>query len=309
MIPLITIEGATASGKSALALVLAEELNSQIISADSRQVYKFLDIGTAKPSPEELDRVPHHLISIITPDQNYNAGRFIADAETVISSQQAMGVIPVICGGTGLYIASLLKGLFSLPSIDIQIRQQLVERMESEGLPVLYRELETVDPQFAGRISSNDKQRILRGLEVFHATGIPLSEHWQKQQNLQRYRCFRILLDLPRPLLYARINQRIVRMLEKGLLHEIEAVLNRGYSPDCPGLNSLGYKEFIPHLCLGADLSLCLDRAAQHSRNYAKRQCTWYRKYKFDLTLSDPDFILSNITGKVNAWIEKENLV
>jgi len=286
MIPVITIEGATASGKSALAIVLAEALNTEIISADSRQVYRYLDIGTAKVTKEEQKRVKHHLIDIINPDETYNAGAFVKDASLIIEKLHSEGKIPIICGGTGLYIKALLKGLFSLPPLPQEIRQNLKQRLKEEGLAALYAELKSLDPLFAEKISENDTQRILRGLEVAIGTGIPLSEHWQKQKSSCKYNAFRILIDIPRPELYQRINQRIEKMLAQGLLAEIENLFALGYDENSPGLNCLGYKEFLPYFKKEAGLEECILLAAQHQRNYAKRQVTWYRKGNFDLVIS-----------------------
>ncbi|MDY0218919.1 MAG: tRNA (adenosine(37)-N6)-dimethylallyltransferase MiaA [Candidatus Cloacimonas acidaminovorans] len=286
MIPVITIEGATASGKSALAIVLAEALNTEIISADSRQVYRYLDIGTAKVTKEEQKRVKHHLIDIINPDETYNAGAFVKDASLIIEKLHSEGKIPVICGGTGLYIKALLKGLFSLPPLPQEIRQNLKQRLKEEGLAALYAELKSLDPLFAEKISENDTQRILRGLEVAIGTGIPLSEHWQKQKSSCKYNAFRILIDIPRSELYQRINQRIEKMLDQGLLAEIENLFALGYDENSPGLNCLGYKEFLPYFKKEAGLEECILLAAQHQRNYAKRQVTWYRKGNFDLVIS-----------------------
>ena len=286
MIPVITIEGATASGKSALAIVLAEALNTEIISADSRQVYRYLDIGTAKVTKEEQKRVKHHLIDIINPDETYNAGALVKDASLIIEKLHSEGKIPIICGGTGLYIKALLKGLFFLPPLPQEIRQNLKQRLKEEGLAALYAELKSLDPLFAEKISENDTQRILRGLEVAIGTGIPLSEHWQKQKSSCKYNAFRILIDIPRPELYQRINQRIEKMLAQGLLAEIENLFALGYDENSPGLNCLGYKEFLPYFKKEAGLEECILLAAQHQRNYAKRQVTWYRKGNFDLVIS-----------------------
>ena len=286
MIPVITIEGATAFGKSALAIVLAEALNTEIISTDSRQVYRYLDIGTAKVTKEEQKRVKHHLIDIINPDETYNAGAFVKDASIIIEKLHSEGKIPVICGGTGLYIKALLKGLFSLPPLPQEIRQNLKQRLKEEGLAALYAELKSLDPLFAEKISENDTQRILRGLEVAIGTGIPLSEHWQKQKSSCKYNAFRILIDIPRPELYQRINQRIEKMLAQGLLAEIENLFALGYDENSPGLNCLGYKEFLPYFKKEVGLEECILLAAQHQRNYAKRQVTWYRKGNFDLVIS-----------------------
>ncbi|HNT52252.1 MAG TPA: tRNA (adenosine(37)-N6)-dimethylallyltransferase MiaA [Candidatus Syntrophosphaera sp.] len=303
MIPLVTIEGPTASGKSALALALARELGSQIVSADSRQVYRKLDIGTAKPKAAELEAVPHHLIGIIDPNDSYNAGRFCAAAQDIINRLQISGVLPIVCGGTGLYVASLLRGLFPQVPVSQEVRQHLAQRLAGEGLESLYRELSQVDPEFAARVSARDKQRILRGLEIWQTTGIPISEHWRRQRPQEDYRAFRILLLPPRPLLYERINQRVRTMLEAGWLDEIREILAAGWHPGCPGLSSLGYKELLPHILSGATLAECAALAAQHTRNYAKRQCTWYRKYKFDLTLDAPVSNISDVVGPLKAWL------
>ena len=286
MIPVITIEGATASGKSALAIALAEALNTEIISADSRQVYRFMDIGTAKVTKEEQKRIKHHLIDIINPAENYNAGAFVKDASIIIEKLHSEGKIPVICGGTGLYVKALLKGLFTLPPLPEKIRHSLKQRLKNEGIAVLYAELLKLDPLFANKISENDTQRILRGLEVVMGTGIPLSDHWQKQKLSCKYNAFRILIDIPRPELYKRINLRMEKMLDQGLLDEIENLFALGYTENSPGLNCLGYKEFLPYFKKEAGIEECILSATQHQRNYAKRQVTWYRKCTFDLVIS-----------------------
>ncbi len=307
MIPLVTLEGPTASGKSELAVRLAVELGTEIISADSRQVYRYLDIGTAKPLPEQQRAVKHHLISIIDPSESYNAGRFRVDAATITHRLHAEGKAPVVCGGTGLYVDALLHGLFPQVMIDSELRQHLHNRLQSEGLAALYKELETVDPAFAARISSNDRQRTLRGLEVFQATGITISEHWLRQEQESCYTAFRILIDPPRGKLYERINLRVIRMLEEGLLQEIRNVFAQGFAVSAPGLNSVGYKEFLPHLLEGASLRDCAALAAQHTRNYAKRQCTWYRKHKFNLTLEQEACIISEIANPIRDWQKSLN--
>ncbi len=290
MTSIITIEGATASGKSALALALAEKLGSQIISADSRQVYRFLDIGTAKPTLDEQQRVKHHLIDIIDPSQTYNAGAFAHDAYSIIEPLGRAGVVPLVCGGTGLYVKALLHGLFELPELEPALRSQIKERLKTEGINLLFAQLKQLDPEFATKISSNDPQRIIRGLEVALGTGLPLSEHWRRQAHQPRLSAFRIMLDPPRAWLYERINRRMREMLEQGLIEEITTLLKKGYDFQSPGLNSLGYKEFIPAFNGSVSLADCAALAAQHHRNYAKRQLTWYRKCSFDLTL-DPSAI------------------
>ncbi|HOC95110.1 MAG: tRNA (adenosine(37)-N6)-dimethylallyltransferase MiaA [Candidatus Cloacimonadota bacterium] len=300
MIPLIVIEGPTASGKTALAIELARRLDTEIISADSRQVYRHMDIGTAKPSSSELEAVPHHLISIIEPSQSYNVGLFCEDAGKVVERLHSQGRIPLVCGGTGMYVAGLLKGIFPQPEIPAQIRHNIRQRMAAEGPERMYGELREADPEFAGKISPNDRQRIQRGLEIWAATGISISEHWRRQEREQIYVAYRILLDPPRKELYARINRRMEQMLAAGLADEIKRLLELGYDEHSPGLSSLGYREFLPWLRNSASLQECTSLAAQHSRNYAKRQYTWYRKHKFDLTLGSSEINISSVTELIS---------
>ena len=300
MIPLIVIEGPTASGKTALAIELARRLDTEIISADSRQVYRHMDIGTAKPSSSELEAVPHHLISIIEPSQSYNVGLFCEDAGKVVERLHSQGRIPLVCGGTGMYVAGLLKGIFPQPEIPAQIRHNIRQRMAAEGPERMYGELREADPEFAGKISPNDRQRIQRGLKIWAATGISISEHWRRQEREQIYVAYRILLDPPRKELYARINRRMEQMLAAGLADEIKRLLELGYDEHSPGLSSLGYREFLPWLRNSASLQECTSLAAQHSRNYAKRQYTWYRKHKFDLTLGSSEINISSVTELIS---------
>lgn len=309
MIPLITIEGPTASGKSALALELAQSLNTGIISADSRQIYRYLDIGTAKPSIEQQQSIPHHLIDIINPDKSYDAGSFARDASRRITDYHERGLIPIVCGGTGLYIKALLEGVCELPPIPKSIKKELKAELDAAGedipkrqlvLAELYSRLKEVDADFAFRISANDPQRIIRGLEVYLATGVPLSVHWRNQQSAQDMKAFRILILPPRDQLYAKINSRFDEMLAKGLIDEIKAVLDRGYSWQDAGLNSLGYKEFQDFLEGRIKLDEAKELAAQHTRNYAKRQTTWYRKIEFDLTSEDKGLNISVLRTRLS---------
>ncbi|MFO7660889.1 MAG: tRNA (adenosine(37)-N6)-dimethylallyltransferase MiaA [Candidatus Cloacimonadaceae bacterium] len=304
MIPIVIIEGPTASGKTALALALAEHLKSEIISADSRQVYKQLDIGTAKPSPEELSRVKHHLIDIINPDKSFNAGLFRTQALAISKTLSEQGKIPVVCGGTGLYIKALLEGLFKSDVNDPQIRSALEDDYREQGLQALYDRLCEVDNQASQKISSNDKQRIMRALEVWLATGIPLSEHWQRQERSPQFKAFRIFLNEERDILYKRIDERVLTMLENGLIEEIKSILGRGYGWYDPGFDSVGYKEFRPYLETGQNLDKCTALAQQNTRNYAKRQLTWYRKCKFNSSETSLSIRLCNVTETIQRFMD-----
>lgn len=292
---IITIEGPTAAGKSAVALRLAQALSTDIINCDSRQVYKYMDIGTAKPSVAERQAIPHHLIDIITPKQSYNAGLFARDAHEIIARLKAEGKIPIICGGSGLYVKALLEGLFEHPPQKPGLREDLQEELAEKGIEHMYQLLSRIDPDFAQKVSPNDPQRILRGLEIFRATGMSISQHWARQKREPRYKTYRILINPPRQALYEIINSRMGTMLKEGLISEIEGLLQRGYSWTDPGLNSLGYKEFKAYFEGSASLAEASGKAAQHHRNYAKRQLTWYRKQRFDLTTASHSFSLSDI--------------
>lgn len=307
---IVVIEGPTASGKSSLAMSLALSLGSCIISADSRQVYKGMDIGTAKPSREDQAKVKHHLIDIIEPSQRFSAGDFAKRASAIIAEEQ--GSIPIVCGGTGLFIKSLLEGICELPPIPKSIKAGLREYLNEvkadpesyrQRLEQLYAELSEVDPVFAAKVSPNDPQRIIRGLEVFRGTGIPLSTHWQNQNQEPPYQSFRILINPPRTLLYEKINSRFDQMIAAGLIDEISGLLERGFTFDDPGLNSLGYKEFRPYFEGSGSLEECVQLAAQRSRNYAKRQVTWYRNCEFDLTLDGVPLNISVIEAKIKEFV------
>lgn len=305
MIPIVTIEGPTASGKSALALELAHKLNTEIISADSRQVYQYLNIGTAKPREDELKDIKHHLIDIIKPNESYNAGLFRKDATRIIKELSKQGKIPVICGGTGLYIRSLIEGLFETVVEDKTIKDDLITECKIVGVESLYQQLMHCDKEAAEKINNNDKQRIIRALEVYKATGVPLSEHWKTQKLENEFTAFRICLVEERIVLYQRIDARVLLMIELGLVDEIKAVLNFGYTWEDPGFNSVGYKEFKPHINNEISLEDCVSLAQQHTRNYAKRQVTWYRKCNFNLSDAYKSIIISNVERQIKAFFNR----
>ncbi|MCB5253045.1 MAG: tRNA (adenosine(37)-N6)-dimethylallyltransferase MiaA [Candidatus Cloacimonadaceae bacterium] len=298
---IITIEGPTAAGKSAIALQLAKALNTDIVNCDSRQIYKYMDIGTAKPSVAERQAVSHHLIDIITPDQSYNAGLFARDADAIIRTLKDQGKIPIICGGTGLYVKVLLEGLFQHPPHDPALREELHQELVEKGIAHMYQLLSEIDPDFAQNVSANDPQRILRGLEVYRATGKSISQHWAQQKRESRYQAYRILINPPRQSLYEKINLRLGSMLKSGLIDEIEGLLQQCYKWTDPGLNSLGYKEFKAYFEGEVSLAEAGEKAAQHHRNYAKRQLTWYRKQRFDLATEPQSFNLSDVIRTIQA--------
>ena len=305
MIPVIIIQGPTAVGKSALALRLAEELNSEIISADSRQVYKLLNIGTAKPSREEQEKIKHHLIDIVYPDQNYSAGDFAKDAFHVIKNLNEHNKIPIIVGGTGFYIQSLVEGIFDAPDISPEIRINLKQTAIEKGTKFLYERLKKIDPDSAERTEPNDLNRVIRALEVYEATGKTITQHWQQQVTHKKIiQAFNIFISDDRDALYERINKRVDAMLEKGLLQEMNKLLKIGYGENDPGMNTVGYKELFPFFSKEKKLEKCIEEIKKHTRNYAKRQFTWFRKIDFDLTLQVNKITFLNVLEKILEFYE-----
>jgi tRNA dimethylallyltransferase len=303
MKPVIIIQGPTAVGKSSLALDLAQKLKLEIISADSRQIYKYMDLGTAKPTKEELNRVKHHLIDIVTPDQSYNAGAFAEDARKLVDESNLN--FPIIAGGTGFYISSFLEGLCKVPDINEDIRQAIMQEYDKLGADLMYDKLLEIDPMVAKKVELNDKQRVCRALEVYQGTGKKLSEYWAEQGLLQSRKVLNVVLVDDREDIYDRINRRYDEMVETGLLEEVRKLLEMGYKIDDPGMTAVGYKELIPHLLNGDNLKRCVDLAKQHSRNYAKRQLTWYRKCKLDLVFYRKSIKYNDIDYYIKKFINE----
>jgi tRNA dimethylallyltransferase len=270
--------GPTAVGKSATALVLAAQCGWEIISADSRQVYRHLDIGTAKPSAAELASVPHHFIDIHNPDEIYSAGEFGREARAAISEILARGKTPLVVGGSGLYIAALSEGFFEPAVSDRGLQRKLKLRAKQEGGAALHAELARVDPKSAARLHPNDLHRIVRALEVYHASGRPLSELWENASAGAPFEFHFIGMSMPREELYNRIDRRVDSMLELGLLDECKRLLDLGYSPELNALQTVGYKEVFAFFDGNLTRESMASEIKRHTRNYAKRQMTWFRK-------------------------------
>ncbi|MGB9720385.1 MAG: tRNA (adenosine(37)-N6)-dimethylallyltransferase MiaA [bacterium] len=275
---IITIVGPTAIGKTRIAIETAEKFNGEIISADSRQVYKYLNIGTAKPTLEERKRVMFHLIDFLNPDENYSCGNFARDAELLVEKILQRNKVPIVCGGTGLYIRALYNPLHQLPQADKNLKEKLQEMLKEKGLDFLYDRLLEIDPEWAKKVGPRDKQRILRGLEVYEITKRPLSELIKEERNQARYRPKYVGLIMPRNELYKRIDNRYDKMIEDGLVDEVKNILKMGFKSDCYGLRTIGYKEIVKYLQGDWDLQTAIDKAKQHTRNFAKRQITWFKK-------------------------------
>lgn len=290
--------GPTASGKTALSLLLSNKLNIEVISADSRQVYKYMDIGTAKPAKQERDICPHHLIDIIKPDQTYSAGNFTVDVERAVSNIIEKRHIPVVVGGSGLYLKALIEGLFEAPEIPINIRRAVTEELKIKGSRTMYKKLLKVDPESAKKIQPADWKKICRALEVKEATGIPISilQKEKAVKPLRKY--FIIYMDIPREELYRRINKRVVDMVRNGLLDEVKGLLKRGYNPDLNSMKTVGYQESIAYLHGKQDKNTAIELIQKNTRHFAKRQVTWFKKTTIDIKVNgqeDISFILENL--------------
>ena len=278
----ILIAGATASGKSALAVALAEKYNGCVINADSMQVYDTLDVLTARPPKEDLRRAPHLLYGHVPVPAPYSVGQWQAEALDAIAQAQRNGQRPILVGGTGLYFKSLTEGLADIPDIPETVRATLRARLDSDGLAALYAELQGVDSALAARLPSTDSQRILRGLEVFEATGEPLSQ-WQKQVQKPPLTAFCGILLMPdRDWLYARCNARYEAMLADGAQNEVEKLWTLNLPPDANALKALGVSQLMALMQGEIDAETATAQAQQATRRYAKRQMTWFRNQMKD---------------------------
>jgi tRNA dimethylallyltransferase len=274
---LAVLLGPTAVGKTGVALKLAARLKAEIVNADSLQVYRELDIGTAKPTAAELAEAPHHLVDVADPPEPYDAARYCREGRAVLAELHRRGVPPLVVGGTGLYLKALLYGLFGAGQPHRGVRERLGQELHGLGLPVLHQRLTALDPVTAARLHPNDTYRILRALEVMEATGRPLSELFAAHRFRDcPYRVLKLGLTLPREDLNTRIEARLEAMLAQGFLAEVEGLLSR-YSADLKPLQSLGYRHLINFLKGRWSWEEALERLQIDTRRYAKRQLTWFR--------------------------------
>ena len=275
---IVAVIGPTASGKTEVGLKLAREIDGEIISVDSMQVYRWMDIGTAKPSVQMQAEVPHHLIDILNPDDSYNTGQFVEDADQVITKLQQDNKRSILLGGTNLYIKALVHGIIIVPEISPEIKQGIQSQLRDKGLPYCYQQLQQLDPLGAQKLHPNDVSRISRALEVVTETGHSILEYQQHHGfNQERYKVLFIGTRWPRDVLYQRINQRVLLMIEEGLIDEAESLLWRGYSSDLPSMKSIGYKQAYAYLDNQINHAEMVSDIQQKSRHYAKKQLTWYR--------------------------------
>lgn len=287
MNPLIILAGPTAVGKTELSLKLAQRINGEIISADSMQVYKRMDIGTAKPSREEQGRVPHHLIDLVEPDQDFSVADYKKYFESAVASIYAKGKLPLMTGGTGLYIRACIQAYNLEPGEPLpDLRQELKEQAERFGPDYIHQKLAKVDPQAAAKIHPNDLRRVIRALEVYQSTGLPISELQQKRSARFKYNVIYLFLNREREELYRRIELRVEQMINAGLIEEVRSLLESGFSPNLKSMQSLGYKQLCRYLQGTVSLEEAVASIKQETRHYAKRQLTWFRREPIDYTIN-----------------------
>lgn len=304
--PILALVGPTAIGKTALSLEIAHVFNCEIVSVDSMQVYKYMDIGTAKIRREEMEGIPHHLLDIVTPDQEYDAASFVRDATKAVLAIWGRGRIPLFTGGTGLYLKAFTEGLFAeLPKSE-KVRNTLLLRAENEGCSKLHEELTVVDPETAARVHPHDKVRILRGLEIFAVSGTPWSVHLKRHQTtcqpFPTGPILQIALHCDRDDLYRRINQRAEIMLKQGLEGEVLGLLAKGYGRQHRPMVSIGYKHMLNYLDSTWTYAEMLETLKRDTRRYAKRQFTWFRAIS-DIEWHDVHET-RNLLGRIASWLD-----
>ena len=277
---IICIAGPTASGKTALAVQLAKELGGEVVSCDSMQVYKDMDIGTAKPSMEEMEGIPHHMLSVAEPWEDFSVSRYCEMATPIVDDILARGKTAIIAGGTGLYMDSLIKGNDFAPFPATGMREKLEQQADREGMEAMLSLLQSIDPDSAARLHLADRKRIIRALEVYYETGQTITQHNLKTQAIPpRYQPVWLGLDFAdRSELYRRIDLRVEIMLKAGLVDEIRSLLARGIPAKCTAMQAIGYKEFVSALEGNGSLEEAAAQVQQSSRHYAKRQLTWFRR-------------------------------
>jgi len=280
MNPIICIAGPTASGKTALAVALAQELGGEVVSCDSMQVYRRMDIGTAKPTVEEMHGIPHHMLGVAEPDEDFSVSRYCRMASPIVDDIVSRGKVAIIAGGTGLYMDSLIRGNAFAPFPSTGVRKKLEAQADAEGMEKIHAWLTSVDPEAAGRLHLSDRKRIIRALEVYLETGETITEHNRRTQAIPpKYSPLWLGLDFEdRAQLYHRIDRRVDIMLDMGLIDEIKGLLHSGIPEKCTAMQAIGYKEFVDALQGRGTIAQAADQVRQSSRRYAKRQHTWFRR-------------------------------
>lgn len=309
--PFVIIAGPTASGKTALSIELAKKINGEVISADSMQVYRFMDIGTAKVTEEEKQGIPHYLVDELYPDEEYNVMVFQQKAKAYMKQIWESGKIPILVGGTGFYINALLyDNDFTETENDTSFRQACYAQAESQGTESLFAKLKEVDPEYAQTIHANNVKRVARALEYHFLTGEKFSKHNAEQKQKESpYNAAVIILTMEREKLYQRIEYRVDLMMEQGLLAEVKGLLDKGYSSDLVSMQGLGYKEFVPYFEGKCSLEEAVIALKKGTRHFAKRQLTWFRRQIdglwVDLSKADLDMAMTDVL----SYLKEKNVL
>lgn len=302
--PLLVILGPTAIGKTGLAIQLAQALNGEIIGADSRQIYKYMDIGTAKPTLEERQQATHHLVDFVEPDQNFALAEYQERAYQAIDNVLAQGKLPLLVGGTGQYLTAVIEG-WSIPRVppNFELRAQLEAEAEMHGNPHLHERLVKVDPDAAEKIHPNNARRVIRALEVYLETGTPISVLQQKKP--PPYRIRTIGLQMEREPLYARADKRVDLMLAAGFLAEVQQLLDKGYAANLPAMSALGYRELADHLQQDADLDEMIERIKFNTHDFIRKQEIWFRGHDNGILWHNTsDLDVDSMIDTLTEWIQ-----
>jgi len=277
--PLIIIGGATATGKSKIALELAKQINGEIISADSMQVYKYMNIGTAKSSKEEMEAVKHHMVDVATPDEDFSVAKYKEMCKKCIKNITSQGKIPILVGGTGFYInAVIYDNEFSDATVNLDYRNSLYKTEQEKGSEFLHNMLVKIDPESAAQVHHNNVKRVIRAIEFFSITGIKMSDHNASEQSRKPvYNTLFFVANIDREALYSKINERVDQMIETGLIEEVRGLLKSGYHQNLSSMQGIGYKEIIPHINEELPFEIAVSNLKRNTRRYAKRQLTWFR--------------------------------
>jgi len=311
--PIVVITGPTAAGKTPLAIELGLAFQAEIVSADSMQVFRFMDVGTAKPTPTQRSQIPHHMLDVVAPDVSYSAGRYVQDARRQAQKIHSRSRPVLLVGGTGLYIRAFLEGLIEGPAADLELRDQLESehaKSLSEGDPErLHRRLQDVDPAAAARLHPNDSRRIVRALEIFHQFGRPASEVRREHGfSDRRYEVLHLALDLPGPELATRIDARCLAMVEGGLLQEMRELQHLGYGPELRPMRAIGYRHMAPVAAGHDTLANALPAMQRDTRRFARRQRTWLRSESAVTWMDprDPEAIHERVADFLGHWASRD---
>lgn len=304
-IPLIVIVGPTAVGKTALSIEIAKAVNGEIISGDAIQVYRGMDIGSAKITQEEMEGIPHHLIDILNPDETYSAAQFKVHAEKLIEDIYSRGKTPMIVGGTGLYIQSVLYE-YEFVEEDQALKKELMDHYDSLDKETLYRLLTEKDTKAASQIHINNRQRVLRALTYYEMHHKSITDQKKSHTLSSKYDTYIIGLNMPRPTLYDRINRRVLLMVEQGLVQEVKTLISKGYRQS-QSMTAIGYKEMIPYIDGEVSLNQAIENLQQNSRNFAKRQLTWFNNQMTIEWFDTSELTIESIVEQITANIQRDD--